>query len=119
MFSNIVSHKFDEKKEKYNFSPGYQQRVEIKMRDKTGIRFTSQISYSQYMIDITLIENGLFAYPTEAPGATGPVGPMTTNLPSLLTADRIIPCDSIPIILRGSKLAMKHISLPTSTDGSS
>lgn len=39
--------------------------------------------------------------PTWAPGVTGAVGPTTVSVPSGLTADMIMPCDSMPIILRG------------------
>ena len=57
-------------------------------------------------------------YPTWVPFLTGAVTVVTTNLPSASTADRIIPCDSTPIILRGGKLAINSTCLPTKTDGS-
>ena len=62
--------------------------------------------------------NDMIAYPTWLPLRTGAVTVVTTNLPSASTAERIIPCDSIPIILRGGKLAINNTCLPTSTDGS-
>ena len=59
-----------------------------------------------------------FVYPTWLPFLTGAETVVTTSLPSALTAERIIPCDSMPIILRGGKLAIKSTCLPTRTDGS-
>ena len=56
-------------------------------------------------------------YFTWHPGTTSPCGPITTRLPSAFSAERIMPCDSTPFSLRGSKLAMKHTSLPTRSSG--
>ncbi len=51
------------------------------------------------------------------PGLTAPVGPITTSLPPADAAESIMPCDSIPLSLRGGRLAMKHTCLPTSSSG--
>ena len=44
--------------------------------------------------------------PTWAPGRTGAVTVVTTRRPSASTAERIMPWDSMPIILRSGKLAI-------------
>lgn len=44
-------------------------------------------------------------------------GEMTIKRPSASSAERIIPCDSIPFNLRGSRLATKHTFLPTKSSG--
>ena len=57
-------------------------------------------------------------YPTFTPGFTSPWGPMTTRRPSASSALRIMPWLSMPLSLRGGKLAMKHTSLPIKSAGS-
>ena len=57
-------------------------------------------------------------YPTFTPGFTSPCGPMTTRRPSASSALRIMPWLSMPLSLRGGKLAMKHTSLPIKSAGS-
>ena len=59
-----------------------------------------------------------FFYPTFTPGFTSPWGPMTTRRPSASSALRIMPWLSMPLSLRGGKLAMKHTSLPIKSAGS-
>ena len=67
-----------------------------------------------------LVERKIYgAHPTCAPGFTSADGEITVRVPSGLTALMIMPWLSIPIIFRGAKLATKHTSLPTSTEGSS
>ena len=55
--------------------------------------------------------------PTLAPGFTSREGEATTRLPSASTALRIIPSESTPLSLRGSKLAMKSTCFPTRSSG--
>lgn len=63
--------------------------------------------------------NGLLRwhYPTWLPGFTGRKSDVTLRPPSKFSAERIIPWLSMPIILRGAKLATKSTSLPTKSSG--
>ena len=56
--------------------------------------------------------------PTRLPGTTGRSTVMTLRLSSKLTAERIIPWLSMPLMVRGARLATKHTCLPTSCSGS-
>ena len=56
-------------------------------------------------------------YPTWLPGLTSLVVVTTLRLSSASTAERIIPWLSMPIILRGAKLATKRMRLPMSSSG--
>lgn len=56
-------------------------------------------------------------YPTWLPGFTGRKSDVTLRLPSKFSAERIMPWLSMPIILRGAKLATKSTSLPTKSSG--
>lgn len=58
------------------------------------------------------------SYPTWLPGFTLPSTEVTLSVPSKFTAERIMPWLSMPIILRGAKLATKSTSLPMSCSGS-
>ena len=59
------------------------------------------------------------AYPTSLPGRTGRSVVMTLSVPSLLTAERIMPSLTRPFLkVRGAKLAMKHTCLPMRSSGS-
>ena len=56
--------------------------------------------------------------PTRLPGTTGRSTVMTLRLSSKLTAERIMPWLSMPLMVRGARLATKHTCLPTSCSGS-
>ena len=56
-------------------------------------------------------------YPTWLPGFTLPSSDVTESEPSKFSAERIMPWLSMPMSLRGAKLAMKSTSLSTSSSG--
>ena len=58
-----------------------------------------------------------YVYFTSEPGRTSSAGSITINRPSASSAERIIPCDSIPLSFLGAKLAIKHTFLPTKSSG--
>ncbi len=61
-------------------------------------------------------ERGLYQ-PIFDPGATGADGARSTMEPSEFSAESIMPCDTMPLSLRGGRFAMKHTCLPTSSSG--
>ena len=86
------------------------------------IIFCNSFSHSRIMLFLTAgllsdCETECRYQPTVLPGRTSPCGPITISLPSASSALRIIPSETIPRSLRGSKLAMKHTSLPTRSSG--
>ena len=56
--------------------------------------------------------------PTRLPGTTGRSTVITLRLSSKLTAERIMPWLSMPLMVRGARLATRHTCLPTSCSGS-
>lgn len=56
--------------------------------------------------------------PILAPGVDAEDGEMTVSEPSALTAERIIPSDSIPQIFLGARFAIYTTCFPTSVAGS-
>jgi hypothetical protein len=70
-----------------------------------------------FIAQCTSIDDALSFHPTLLPGFTLLRVVVTLSEPSKLTALRIIPWLSKPIILREGKLAMKRTSLPTSSSG--
>ena len=56
-------------------------------------------------------------YPTTAPLFTGAAGSSSTSLPAASSPMRIIPRDSIPLSVRGSRLTSTNTCRPTSSSG--
>lgn len=58
------------------------------------------------------------SYATRLPGRTPASGAISASRPSASSANRNIPCDSMPLIVRGARLASTSTDRPTSAAGS-
>ena len=94
----------------------HRARVEVNFQKKLRNNIFSSPDTS-FGIGATILIK-ISSYFTSEPGAISSVaGEMTIKRPSASSAERIIPCDSIPFNLRGSRLATKHTFLPTKSSG--
>lgn len=99
----------------------HRARVEVnfqkKLRNNIFSSRTKKSPDTSFGIGATILIK-ISSYFTSEPGAISSVaGEMTIKRPSASSAERIIPCDSIPFNLRGSRLATKHTFLPTKSSG--